>query len=409
MIGRPRLPRRWLVLAPGLLALALLPARAELSEPEHDPLAEHVQELLEKPIAAQGKLSIVFVLDGLRPDCVNATDTPNLFRLRQEGVNFVNGHAVFPTVTRVNSPSIATGFYPGRAGVVSNSIYMPGQSIRWPRSTPATGACCASSTRSARGELLFVESLGERLQAAGKTLAAVSSGSSGSALLLNHRAPEGSACWSTATSRTAAAGWPGRTRRTPPILARFGPPPPKSGPEGTLAPVDWTQDVLRDYVIPELKPDVVLNWITQPDGTHHSLRGGLAREPGDHPQRRPEHRPAAREAGGAGPGGADQHLRALGPRLRLGHLPGEPRALADRRRAQGHAAGRRRRASPSSTHVALLHVKERDPREDRGHRPAPAGAALDRRGVHRRPQARATASRSGRRAGLRRRHLLASS
>jgi hypothetical protein len=37
------------------------------------------------------------------------------------------------------------------------------------------------------GRLLFVKSLGERLHAAGKTLAAVSSGSSGSALLLNHR------------------------------------------------------------------------------------------------------------------------------------------------------------------------------------------------------------------------------
>ena len=73
----------------------------------------HVRELLAQKVEPKGKLSIVFVLDGLRPDNVNATDTPNLFRLRQQGVNFVNGHAVFPTVTRVNSPSIATGYYPG--------------------------------------------------------------------------------------------------------------------------------------------------------------------------------------------------------------------------------------------------------------------------------------------------------
>ncbi|WP_225912931.1 alkaline phosphatase family protein [Nostoc flagelliforme] len=37
---------------------------------------------------------------------------PNLYRLRQQGVNYVNGHAVFPTVTRVNSAAIATGYYP---------------------------------------------------------------------------------------------------------------------------------------------------------------------------------------------------------------------------------------------------------------------------------------------------------
>jgi hypothetical protein len=37
----------------------------------------------------------------------------------------VSGHSVFPTVTRVNSPSIATGMYPGSAGVVGNSIFIP--------------------------------------------------------------------------------------------------------------------------------------------------------------------------------------------------------------------------------------------------------------------------------------------
>ena len=68
---------------------------------------------------------IVFVVDGLRPDHITAEDTPTLFRLRSEGVDFTNGHAVFPTVTRVNAATIATGMQPGTHGIVGNQLYVP--------------------------------------------------------------------------------------------------------------------------------------------------------------------------------------------------------------------------------------------------------------------------------------------
>jgi predicted AlkP superfamily pyrophosphatase or phosphodiesterase len=55
---------------------------------------------------------IVFVVDGLRPEAITAEDTPTLFRLRSEGVDCTQGHAVFPTVTRVNSAAIARGRSP---------------------------------------------------------------------------------------------------------------------------------------------------------------------------------------------------------------------------------------------------------------------------------------------------------
>src|SRR5262244_3964650 len=70
----------------------------------------------------QARVILVFVLDGLRPEAINPVDTPTLFRLRQEGVHYLNSHAVFPTVTRVNAAAIATGAYPGRHGLVSNSM-----------------------------------------------------------------------------------------------------------------------------------------------------------------------------------------------------------------------------------------------------------------------------------------------
>lgn len=53
--------------------------------------------------SGQARLILVFILDGLRPEAINPDDAPTLFRLRQEGANYINGHAVFPTVTRVNA------------------------------------------------------------------------------------------------------------------------------------------------------------------------------------------------------------------------------------------------------------------------------------------------------------------
>src|SRR5947208_15190459 len=79
---------------------------------------------------------IVFVVDGLRPDAVTAENTPTLFRLKTEGVNFTNGHAVFPTVTRVNAAALGTGTQPGTNGILGNQMYVPAVE---PRRAFATG------------------------------------------------------------------------------------------------------------------------------------------------------------------------------------------------------------------------------------------------------------------------------
>src|SRR5262249_14139275 len=75
-----------------------------------------VKLALGRAMAGNATLNMVLVLDGLRPDSITAEETPNLWRLRQEGVNFINGHSVFPTVTRANATAIATGTYPSRNG-----------------------------------------------------------------------------------------------------------------------------------------------------------------------------------------------------------------------------------------------------------------------------------------------------
>ena len=49
-----------------------------------------------QPVPGKARLNLVFILDGLRADSMNLDDTPFLFRLRQEGVNYLNGLLYFP-------------------------------------------------------------------------------------------------------------------------------------------------------------------------------------------------------------------------------------------------------------------------------------------------------------------------
>jgi predicted AlkP superfamily pyrophosphatase or phosphodiesterase len=225
--------------------------------------------------AAAGKavLNVVLVLDGLRPDSITASETPNLWRLREEGVNFLNGHSVFPTVTRVNATAIGTGTYPDRNGMLGNTIYV--------RQVDPNHAFGNDDHRNllrldaaTNGGMVLAKSLGEILAERGKTLAVVSSGTTGSALLVNPRAPKGvgvlvNGYWEPG----ARVAFPDTANNT--ILHRFPAAPAKGGTQDpSIESVTWTQRVLRDYVLGELKPDVVVNWLTEPDHIQHGIGAG---------------------------------------------------------------------------------------------------------------------------------------
>jgi predicted AlkP superfamily pyrophosphatase or phosphodiesterase len=225
--------------------------------------------------AAAGKatLNLVLVLDGMRPDSITPEETPHLWRLRQEGVDFPNGHSVFPTVTRANATAIGTGVYPDRNSIFGNTLYVrqvdPNHAFgnddhrNLLRLDAATG-----------GRMVTAKTLGETLAEHGKTLAVVSSGTTGSALLVNPRAPNGvgvlvNAYWEPGVR----VAFPDAANSA--ILRRFPAAPPKGGAQDPyVEPVTWTERVLRDYVLPELKPDVIVNWLTEPDHLQHAVGAG---------------------------------------------------------------------------------------------------------------------------------------
>ena len=216
------------------------------------------------------RLVIVFVVDGLRPDTITAAGTPTLHRLRAEGMSFANGHAVFPTVTRVNAATIATGTQPGSHGIVGNQMYVPAVDPSRALGTDSHHRLLEVD-HATGGRLVFTRTLAERLDARGLGLAAVSSGSTGSALLTNPRAPAGLGVLVNGYFEPGErVAWPADASAA--ILAKFGAAPPKGrGAERYDAAVTWTQRVLREYVLPEIGPAVVINWLTEPDHTQHNL------------------------------------------------------------------------------------------------------------------------------------------
>ena len=66
---------------------------------------------------------ILIVLDGLRPDMVTPTAMPALSALIARGTRFANARSVFPSETRVATPSLVTGCRPAAHGMVGNTLF----------------------------------------------------------------------------------------------------------------------------------------------------------------------------------------------------------------------------------------------------------------------------------------------
>lgn len=141
--------------------------------------------------------TIIMVWDGLRPDSVNATDTPNLYALRQAGVNFSDNHSTYPTFTMMNGSSFATGSFPKTSGFYGNTFWTPPQGAG---NTIPVGSSAAGASQDYTdpvftedyqvlstldnyygGQLLLVKSLFATAQAAGMTTATI--GKSGAAYI----------------------------------------------------------------------------------------------------------------------------------------------------------------------------------------------------------------------------------
>jgi len=83
-----------------------------------------VKDARARETSAPGRIFALMIWDGLRPDFVNAVDTPNLFALENAGVRFARHHSIYPTLTMVNAAALATGASPSRSGIYGDMMYL---------------------------------------------------------------------------------------------------------------------------------------------------------------------------------------------------------------------------------------------------------------------------------------------
>lgn len=204
---------------------------------------------------------VLIALDGLRPDMVSAQATPHLAALAAAGARFANARSVFPSETRVATPSLVTGCRPGGHGMVANTLFdaavAPDRLLR----TKLVGDVLAMAK--GRESPLLKPTLGERLAEAGLSFALVSAGTAGAAQLLHPAADRlGMFRWNVEDMEGPTAAM---------LAERFGPTPPHAVPN--LPRLAHTARILLEHVLPERRPDVTLVWLSEPDISFHW--GGL--------------------------------------------------------------------------------------------------------------------------------------
>ena len=274
--------------------------------------------------------SIIMVWDGLRPDSVNATDTPNLYAMRQTGANFSDNHSTYPTFTMMNGSSFATGSFPKTSGFYGNTFWTPpqGSANTIPVGNSAGGSSqdyvdpvftedyqvLATLNTYYSGQLLLVKSLFAAAQSAGMVTATI--GKSGAAYIQDlgqggYFLDENSVMPRSlvtelqsngfAVPANTVKGYSGANAVT--LASTNGSPTSRSGyvtfnttaydPAGVIAiasrdPTDATQgagedaankymmSVFTQYLLPNKKPMLSLIWFRTPDNNEHGYGPGTA-------------------------------------------------------------------------------------------------------------------------------------
>ena len=254
---------------------------------------------------------IIFVWDGLRPDLINDTNTPNLATLRSQGVNFSDHHSTYPTFTMINAASLATGAYPGTHGFYGNSFWAPNASghdaanravdFSKPVFTEDY-AILQALDRAVQGKLLAVPTLFQVAHKAGLITAVVGKG--GPTYLQSRGDADFFLDDKTVMPLTAAKALSEAGFALPPLWVNAyaldkvpAYPVANNLSAGDVVPLmndgmtadassqdavtnvtrnNYEADVYLDYVLPSIKPQLSILWLRNPDGTEHAFGPGSA-------------------------------------------------------------------------------------------------------------------------------------
>jgi len=200
---------------------------------------------------------LVVVLDGCRPDYFSSELMPRCYWEAQGGIIGTAHHAALPSVTRVNAATMVTGCYPTRHGLMANTIYVPELNQSSGLST-GSRKNMLDAAKVWGGRLLTAPTLSELLEQDGQKFLVCSSGSSGSATILN---PTGAGAGILHPEFCVPQSGTAR------MYEVVGPKPPETEPARAM--MQWMTDAYLKIGIPDYDPRVTILWYTDPDHTAH--------------------------------------------------------------------------------------------------------------------------------------------
>ncbi len=201
----------------------------------------------------RGRRVVIVGWDGLRPDLISPEVTPRLHRLAQEGVQAMRHYAAYPTETRVNAATLATGCWPGRHGIVGNELYLREAAL------PINTGSHEDLRRivAAGQSVATAPCLAQRLAPHGLTTGISSAGSPGSALMWD---PEQTG---PVFNVFVEFGDP----RTQQMRAALGPTPPRATPNKEAD--HYAARAVVEHYLPRPEIAVCLLWLNEPDHAQH--------------------------------------------------------------------------------------------------------------------------------------------
>ncbi|MCC2683158.1 MAG: Type phosphodiesterase / nucleotide pyrophosphatase superfamily protein [Paenibacillaceae bacterium] len=205
---------------------------------------------------------LVIGADGMRPDLVKADHMPNYAKLMKQGTVFNEFYAAYPPHTRVSMTTLTTGVYPGRHGVVANSMFVPGFRDNGIVQTGDDRDVLAFPRQMGQPFVLR-PTLGDRMVANGKRLAISSSSSPGASLLWNVNHPE-------------LVINPSSYYEQPSLQAlheELGEVPAETGGL-KVKRIEFATRVLIERILPDPANEAMMLWLTEPDSSLHSFGVG---------------------------------------------------------------------------------------------------------------------------------------
>lgn len=206
----------------------------------------------EEPQTKTQPKTLVIFFDGLRTDYITEALMPNLYAYKQKSVYNNKHYSVFPCVTRLNSTTFSTGSYPSTHGILGNTVYFPDINATTPFDTGSASNLRTIATAT-NDNLVTTTSMAEILASNGKDMMVFSSGSTGQALLQNHKV-KGRGIINYDMIEPASL----KTK----VLSEL--------PKGSKNKHVWVTDALLKYgLVKDGGPDVSTIWLSEPDGAAH--------------------------------------------------------------------------------------------------------------------------------------------